>query len=97
MSTTGDPVRNVEHSGNRAGCLDAERLWAACEDAAKLYRLVNEKQFVSFSERDFAFSRYDHEIRAARERLRIAKLAIGNHIRLHGCARVRSAIAGRSR
>lgn len=93
----GDPVSQVEHSVNRADCVDAERLWAACEEAAKQYRLVTEKQFVLFNERDFTFSRFDGEIRAARERLRIAKLAIGNHLRVHGCSRARSATAGRPR
>ena len=67
-------------------CTDSERAWSNYLQAAKGYLASLEKQISAIAARDLTFPRFDSEIKKARRYFGMARNAVINHHRLHGCS-----------
>ena len=67
-------------------CLDSQRLWTGCLNAAGRYRESLDKQISLISAQDLGFAKSEREIKRMRRHFGLAKSAVINHHRLHHCA-----------
>jgi len=66
-------------------CQTSERLWGALLKDVAAYDAVIQKQFSLIRKRNLGYPTFEPDIKAARRHFGMAKIAVINHHKIHGC------------